>query len=145
MSDSATEDFDPAAAVPGLQVRAAGAAMIVAGCFVAASGAQLWMFFFLTKLWLKLVASTLVLLGASALPLGGFFYQARSWAVFLSLPVAAGLALGSTIWLFTALYLGLFSPIMLLGSGTSLLAALLVMIGTPGALKASAARAALYR
>ncbi len=144
-TDGGADDFDPAAAVPGVVVRIAGGALIVAGCFVAASGLQLWTFFVIYSLWLKIVATLMVLGGLAALPLGGFFYQARSWAVLLSIPLAGGLALGATGWLLYSLLAGMFSPIMLFASGFSMLAALLVVVGTPGALKAAAARKALYR
>ena len=155
MSDSAFEapkdeagiedDFDPAAAVPHIVVRIAGAALVVAGAFVAVSGVQLWTFFVLYSLWVKIAATLMILCGVVAFPIGGFYSMARSWAVFLALPLAGFMALGSTLWLGYALWVTLFSPVMFFATASSLFAFVLILVGAPMALKAASARAALYR
>lgn len=139
------DEFDPLAAVPHIVVRIAGAALVVAGAFVAVSGVQLWTFFELYRLWVKIAATLMILGGVAAFPIGGFYSMAKSWAVFLGLPLAGALALGSTLWLFYALWVTLFSPVMIFASGASLLAFVLILVGAPMALKAASARAALYR
>jgi len=136
---------DPDDAVPGILPRLAGVGLILSGVFVAGSGAQLLFFFTLYELWIQVVAGLMVLLGTVSLPLGGAVFQCRDWATGLGLPLAASTALMMTLWLVYALYVGLFSPMMVLAWLLSGLATLLMAAALPSAMKTSRARRDLYR
>ncbi len=142
--DALGAEEDPLAAVPGLPVRAAGVALMVAGMTVAASGLQLGVFFVLHAWWLKLVTGALLVLGAAATVLGGFYFQARSAAVFASVAVAGILAAGTAAWALYTLLAGVVSPLMLLAAVLSWGALLTTVAAAPSALRTAAARAALY-
>lgn len=138
-----TADVDPADAVPGWTVRLGALAFAVAGAFVAGSGFQLWVFFFMT--WpVKIVATLLCLVGATAVVLAAFLAQGRAWAAWLGGVVAGTQVLLALGWVIYAFMSGLISAMAILGALFSMLAVLMVLIAIPGAVKASAARKALY-
>lgn len=139
------EGPDPDEAVPGLMPKLAGVSLILAGVFVAGSGAQLLFFFVLYRWWTKASAIAMVLLGTSALGLGGAVFQARDWATGLGIVLSGTLALGMTGWVIYALSQTLFSPMMLLGWLCSGLSLLLVAMALPSAITVSRARRDLYR
>lgn len=136
-------EVDPADAVPGILVRIGGIALIMAGAMTIVSGAQLFAFFTLYS-WVKAVPIVLGLVGAAAVGSGGYLFQGRGWAAWLSLAVGALQALVVVAWTLYALLATLFSPLFLLAAASSSLAAVLALVALPGALKADAARQALY-
>lgn len=138
-------DPDPAEAVPALLVRVAGVALMASGMLVATSGAQLWTFFVLEAAWVRAVATAMVVVGASAVPLGGLYFQARTWGVAAATGLSGSMALLAVLWLGYSLWVALFSPVMVLAAGASALAFVLVVVAAPLALRAAAARDALYR
>ena len=87
----------------------------------------------------------MIVLGLAAMGVGGSYFRAEKWAVLVGIPLTATLALISTLWLFYSVYLTLFSPLMMLATPLAMLALLLSIVGAPGALKAAAGKAALYR
>ena len=142
-ADAAMLDIDPRDAVPPLIVKLGGGLLGTAGFFVAASGLQLFAFFYLT-LGQTLVASALLLLGSSAILVAPMVIAGRAWASVAGTLVAGASALLSIVWLIYALFSGLFSPMMVLGSLTMGLALLAQPFTILPSLRVSAARRALY-
>ena len=141
--DPLVSAVDPRDAVPSVLVKAGGFLFGSAGFFTAGSGLQLLVF--LSPTWtVILAAAVLMTLGCVAVLVAPNLLLGRSWAALLGLPVALSMATVTVLWGIWSSLMLFLSPLTLLAMFTSVLAALLVPMTIPGALRATRARNALY-
>lgn len=141
--ESVELELDPAAAVPGLIVKLGAVALGVAAFFTVAAGLQLFTFFYLT--WAQTAVGVLQVVGGGVAGLlAPFVLKGRSWAAVLGTLSAGGLVLLCVPWSLYTLFSGLFSPLLLLGTGFICLSAALMPFTIVPAIRATAARKALY-
>ncbi len=142
-ADASMIEVDPREAVPPMIVKLGGGLLGTAGFFVAASGLQLFAFFYLTT-GQTLVASALLLLGSASVGVAPLVIAGRAWAAIAGTLLAVASTLLAAAWLAYALWSGLFSPIMILGALTMSLAMLAQPFTILPSLRVGAARRALY-
>jgi hypothetical protein len=141
MGDDTTISFEDAN--PGALVMMGGAALGLAGFCVAALGVQ-FMVLIPVSGWVAPIPYMLLLLGMSALALGGWITRGNAVAAWLGLVVTMATAILVVSWtIFTAVN-GLFSLLSIVSTLAIGLALLAVPVAIPGAMRATRVRRALY-
>jgi hypothetical protein len=135
-------DPDTASLVPPLTVKLGGALLGTAGFFVTGTALQVAALFPGTLH--TIAAIPLWLLGVAALLVGPSLFNGRAWAAILATPIGVGAALATVGWALYAIGSLVFAPMLVLGVGSSALAAVAAPFAILPAVRLSRTRRALY-
>jgi hypothetical protein len=136
------DDLDASSLVAPPVVKIAGALLGAAGFFVVGTAIQVMAAF--PGLGHAVAALPLWVTGLLALVVGPTLFNGRGWAAVLGAGVAAGAALATFGWTLYAVGSFVFAPMLVLGLGSSVLAALAAPFAILPALRLSRTRRALF-
>lgn len=136
--DGTQQDEDLAACSPSLLVKAAGAACMVTGLFVALQAFQLWGFVLVGAV--ALVPFVMLALGVAAIVLGFYVLRLRGWAAAGSTGLCGLIVLAQSAWVLYALSHGFVSLVAFGVPPLALAATVLCGVAIPPCFRADLAR-----
>ena len=137
------DDLDSSSLISPPVVKLGGALLGTSGFFVTGTALQVAALFPGTAH--TIAAIPLWLLGVAALLVGPSLFNGRGWAAILGGPVSAAAALVTFGWSLYAVSSLVFAPMLVLGVGSSALAALVAPLTILPAVRLSRTRRELYR
>lgn len=137
------DELDVSALVAPPVVKLGGALLVTAGFFVTGTALQVAALF--PGILHGIAALPLWFFGVAALLVGPPVFNGRGWAAVLGTFVAGGAAITTMVWSLYAIGSFVFAPMLVLGVGSSVLAALVAPFAILPAVRLSRTRRDLYR